>query len=355
MSKNPYSDLPKSAFWRTGVAQQNTHNFEALYHKKFDISARDKIATAGSCFAQHISHNLKSNGYNVLDLEPPPRGLSRELNQNHGFSLYSARYGNIYTVKQLMQLALEVAGYRQPQGWIWEKHGKYYDALRPSIEPEGLDSIDEVIEHRRHHISRVKKLFKKLDLFIFTLGLTEMWSHKPSGTIFPTAPGVIAGKFEKSIYEFKNASYEEIVSDFNEFERVVKKIRKGKDFKIILTVSPVPLTATYTKAHILVANTHSKSILRSAAAQLSTSNNIDYFPSYEIVTNPKNILNAYNANLRSIKDETIELVMKHFFDQHPILKKRNVSHHLKRKNKPAKTQVRKDIQCEDILLEAFSK
>ena len=124
---------------------------------------------------------------------------------------------------------------------------------------------------------------------------------------------------------------------------------------MILTVSPVPLTATYSKAHILVANTHSKSILRSAAAQLSTSNNIDYFPSYEIVTNPRNILNAYNANLRSIKDETIELVMKHFFDQHPIFKKRNISHHLKRKNKPEKTQVREDIQCEDVLLEAFSK
>ena len=49
MGKNPYSDLPKSAFWKTGVAQENPYAIEGIYKRKFDIPSNAKIATAGSC------------------------------------------------------------------------------------------------------------------------------------------------------------------------------------------------------------------------------------------------------------------------------------------------------------------
>ena len=65
MGKHPYSNLPKNAFWKTGVAQENPYAMEGIYEKKFDITSNTKIATAGSCFAQHITHHLKKNGYNV--------------------------------------------------------------------------------------------------------------------------------------------------------------------------------------------------------------------------------------------------------------------------------------------------
>ena len=162
MGKNPYSDLPKSAFWTTGVARENPYLTKDIYKKKFDIPSNTKIATAGSCFAQHISRHLKKNGYNILDVEPPPPGLLDNLHQKFGFSMYSARYGNIYTVRQLLQLAQEVAGEWTPKNYIWEKDGKYYDALRPAVEPEGLDSPEEVAEHRQYHVSKVKELFESL-------------------------------------------------------------------------------------------------------------------------------------------------------------------------------------------------
>ena len=244
MGKNPYSDLPKSAFWKTGVAQENPYAIEGIYNKKFDIPANAKIATAGSCFAQHISRHLKKNGYNVLDVEPPPPGLPENLHQKFGFSMYSARYGNIYTVRQLLQLAQEVAGEWTPQNYIWEKNGKFYDALRPAVEPEGVDSPEKVIKHRYVHVSRVKELFESLDLFIFTLGLTEMWVHKESGTVYPTAPGTLAGDFDDQLYEFQNAQFSDIIGDFILFQKVLEKMRGGKQFKCLLTVSPVPLTAT---------------------------------------------------------------------------------------------------------------
>ena len=352
MGKNPYSDLPKSAFWKTGVAQENPYAIEGIYKKKFKIPPNAKIATAGSCFAQHISRHFKKNGYNVLDVEPPPPGLPENLHQKFGFSMYSARYGNIYTVRQLLQLAQEAAGEWTPQNYIWEKNGKFYDALRPAVEPEGLDSPEEVIAHRQFHISRVKELFENFDLFIFTLGLTEMWVHKETGTVYPTAPGTLVGEFDDQLYKFQNAQFSSIIGDFNLFQQVLKKIRGGKPFKCLLTVSPVPLTATASRKHVLQSTIYSKSTLRSVAGQLSANqSHIDYFPSFELVTNPKIHSSAFADNLRSVKDETVEMVMRHFFAEHLIIK---VNQETILGSESMQQSV-EDLQCEEALIEAFSK
>ena len=353
MAVNPYSDLPASAFWKTGVAQENPYSIRGIYTKKFDISAEDKIATAGSCFAQHISRHLKNNGYSVMDLEPGPPGLPGNLHQMFGFSMYSARYGNIYTVRQLLQLAQEAAGEWSPQNYIWEKDGKYFDALRPAIEPEGFDAADEVVEHRKYHIDRVRELFANLDLFIFTLGLTEMWIHRESGTVYPTAPGTLIGEFNRDEYQFVNAKFGQIIRDFKRFQKVLKGLRDGRPFKILLTVSPVPLTATASSRHVLASTVYSKSILRSVAGQLSLSQkNIDYFPSYEIVTNPRMHSTAFADNLRSVRGEAVEAVMKHFFVEHPVLDVQ--TDQSKSRRRMQKSSSLEQAQCEEALLEAFS-
>ena len=339
--------MPSSAFWKSGVTQEDPNSIRNIYQKKFDISPRTKIATAGSCFAQHISKHLLETGYQVIEEEKGPPNMSSDFYQKYGFSTYSARYGNIYTVKQLLQLAQEVAKEREPKNYIWEKNGKYFDALRPSIEPNGFDYEKEVVDHRIFHIEKVKNVFKKMNLFIFTLGLTEMWVHKESQTVYPTAPGTLAGKYDENLYEFKNAGFKEIIKDFKTFISTVKKIRGGKRFKIILTVSPVPLTATASGKHVLLSTFHSKSILRATAGGLSKNKNIDYFPSYEIVNNPKLYSSGFKENLRSVKDETVKKVMEHFSKEHPPIKSNATS----KKSKKTKN----DVQCEEALLEAFGK
>jgi hypothetical protein len=351
MEKNPYSDLPKSAFWKTGVAHENPYAIEGIYTKKYDIHPNARIATAGSCFAQHISRHLKINGYNLLDVEPPLPELPKNLHQKHGFSMYSARYGNIYTVRQLLQLAQEVAGEWTPKSFIWKKNKRFYDALRPAVEPEGLESEDQVLEHRYFHISRVKELFKNLDLFIFTLGLTEMWMHRDSGTVYPTAPGTLAGEYDEKIYIFKNAQFGEILSDFNRFQETLAKIRGGKPFYVLLTVSPVPLTATASNKHVLVSTNYSKSTLRSVAGQLSANQaHIDYFPSFEIVTNPRNHSTFFSENLRSVRDDAVDIVMKHFFAEHHLAQTRSGRYNELRQQM---SLTNLDVQCEESLLEVF--
>ena len=91
----PYESLPPFAFWRSAVAEANPFAPQDLYRKKFDLSPDDKIAAAGSCFAQHISRRLRGCGYSVLDVEPAPRGLPSQRHLDYGYSMYSARSGNI--------------------------------------------------------------------------------------------------------------------------------------------------------------------------------------------------------------------------------------------------------------------
>ena len=70
--KSPYDDIPQSAFWSKGVANASPFKLDQIFRKKWDIGANDKIATAGSCFAQHISRYMRKAGFNLMDVEPPP-------------------------------------------------------------------------------------------------------------------------------------------------------------------------------------------------------------------------------------------------------------------------------------------
>tara|TARA_X000000950_G_scaffold129145_1_gene161333 strand:+ start:1239 stop:3314 length:2076 start_codon:yes stop_codon:yes gene_type:complete len=342
---NPYQNIAPNKFWRSGVVESNLENMD-IFKNKFDIKPSDKIATAGSCFAQNISKRLKQNNFTLLDVEPPPKDLPVALHEKYGYSLYSARYGNIYSVKQLRQLANEVKGDARIDDFVWENDGKFFDALRPNVKPNGYNSKKDVIENRFNHLSQVRKMFENLDIFIFTMGLTEVWESKITKTVFPIAPGIIAGTFNKDLFEFHNSTFEEIKSQFIDFMNILSKIRNNKPFKILLTVSPVPLTATATEMHVLSASTYSKSILRSVAGDLSNLSNVDYFPSFEIVTNPKLKSNGFLENLRSVKPEIIDVVMKYFFNAYGVSKINNLK----------KFDIREEeLICEEELLDEKNK
>lgn len=312
---SPYAGLPPERFWKSGVAEQSPLAYAGLYRKRFAIGRKTRVATAGSCFAQHIARYLRAGGFSVLDVEPPPRGLPEERARAYGFSLYSARYGNIYLPRQLLQLAREAEGRFAPQAAIWEKDGRYYDALRPSVEPGGLASAAEVVALRQDHLRQVAMLLRAAEVFVFTFGLTEGWVHRASGTVYPTAPGTIAGRYDPEIFAFKNFTFEEVLGDFRDFRELVRAINPRVRF--LLTVSPVPLTATASDQHVLPATMYSKSVLRAVAGQLYQEHeDIDYFPAYEIVAGHPSRGFFYDANLRTVAEAGVETVMRVFFAEH---------------------------------------
>jgi hypothetical protein len=362
MVKSPYTGLRQRAYWRTGVVDRHPLDAGDIYIKKFSILPNDRIATAGSCFAQHIARRLRSYGYQVIDTEPAPPGLGREANE-YGFGLYSARYGNIYTVRQMLQLVQECTGARTPKDQVWVKDGRYYDALRPSVEPKGLPTRDAVIVHRTQHLDRVRAMLEATTIFVFTMGLTETWINRADETVYPTAPGTIAGTYDPEIYAFKNLTYTEVLEDFLALRELLRRFNPAMRF--LLTVSPVPLTATAGHEHVLPATVYSKSVLRAVAGHLAMSfPEIDYFPSYEIIASHPARGFFYEGNLRSVAPSGVDVVMRSFFDQHGKVSTAaaDTGKRGRQPVDPAGTAAPQSVaeaeaervQCEEELLEAFA-
>lgn len=309
--KHPYKDIPDFQFWRKAISNVETFKIDPVTDTKFKISRQSKVSTAGSCFAQHISQRLSSIGFNYFVAETDA-SLSESERRLRNFGVFSARYGNLYTARQLLQLFEEVFEGRTRTQVAWQRpDGKYVDPLRPNIEPAGFETIAEVIDARSQHLERVKAMFLETDIFIFTLGLTETWQELSSGEVYPLAPGVVAGDFDEEIYGFINFNVAEVTADLEKFLNKLKVI--NPDIQVILTVSPVPLIATYEQRHVLVSTAYSKSVLRVAAEDVMQNRDwIDYFPSYEIITGNFSLGKYFEDDLREVNSIGVDHAMRCF-------------------------------------------
>jgi hypothetical protein len=278
---HPYQGLPDHQFWKRAVSNVEPFRVDPVTHAKFQITPLQRVSTAGSCFAQHISKHLKSWGFSYFVPEAAGH-LPASEQQALQYGVFSARYGNLYTVRQLRQLFEEAFGRRTPSVSSWAREdGSFADPLRPNIQPHGFPSLDALLADRQAHLAHVRTVFLDSDVFVFTLGLTEAWRHRSSGDVYPLAPGVAAGHYDPELYEFVNFSAHETQLDLLSFLSDLKACNPR--VQVLLTVSPVPLIATYEPRHVLVSTILSKSILRVAAqTALDTFPWVDYFPSYEL-------------------------------------------------------------------------
>lgn len=280
---NPYRGLPDHQFWRRSVSGVEHHMLDPIVSPKFLINKEDKVATAGSCFAQHISRRLQGIGFNYFVTEDGT-GLSDEERTRGNYGVFSGRYGNLYTTAQLLQLFQEAFEGRQPSLSVLKRpDGRYVDALRQQIDSKGYDSPEAVQADREVHLEAVRRIFLECDVFIFTLGLTESWRVKSDQTVLPIAPGVVGGAFNPDDHEYINFNVTEVEADLEAFIAGLRRVNPTA--RVLLTVSPVPLIATYENQHVLVSTTYSKSVLRVVADQVMRRHDfVDYFPSYEIIT-----------------------------------------------------------------------
>src|SRR5262249_18603280 len=84
--------------------------------------------------------------------------------------------------------------------------------------------------------------------------------------------------------------------------------------RIILTVSPVPLVATYTEHNVLLASSYSKAVLRAACGEVEGRHaHVHYFPSFEIISHPASFGQYLDTDLRAVTERGISHVMACFF------------------------------------------
>jgi hypothetical protein len=310
----PYAGVPREAKWREAMAGA-PGDCRPFTESKFTISRTDRLASAGSCFAQRIAQALRGEGYQYLVTEAGGPFLTAPMRAEHGYGVYSARFGNVYTAAQLLQLFRRAYG-EEPDEPFWRNEaGRIVDPFRPLAVPGGFADEDEALADRARHLSAVRTMFGTLDVFIFTLGLTEHWRSRMTGAVYPAAPGCgLGGRFDAALHEFHNSGVAEVTGQMNAF--IAALARVNPKARIILTVSPVPLAATFSGGHVLTATAYSKAVLRVAAQELADAYpHVAYFGSYEIVTATGDSAAYFEADRRNVSDSAVAHVIASFREQ----------------------------------------
>lgn len=308
---NPYIGRPDYQFWKRAGGIEDPLSFDPVTAPSFSITRSDAVVTAGSCFAQHVSRHLMANGFNVLITERAHPLISDRHAADFFYGVFSARYGNIYTARQLKQLLQRAYGEFTPQESAWSHKGRWVDAFRPQIQPGGYVSLTELEADREIHFAAIRRAIEEMSIFVFTLGLTEAWVNRADGAVYPLAPGVAGGKFDPEKHAFLNFTAAETAQDLLSALKYIR-VRNSR-VRFILTVSPVPLNATAVDRHVMVSTAYSKAALRVAAEEVSSRvPRADYFPSYEIITSPHAGGMYFAEDHRTVTEAGVSHVMRLF-------------------------------------------
>ena len=334
---HPYRDLPDRQFWKKEPGIADPSLLDPVSPPPFRISRRDRVVTAGSCFAQHVARSLTLSGLRHHVTERAHSIIPKKLGEVHNYGMFSARYGNVYTARQLRQLIGRAYGTFTPLADTWSapNGGGVVDPFRPQIQPGGFVDSAELAADRRQHLNATRRSFEEMDVFIFTLGLTEAWIDRRDGAVFPLAPGVAGGVYDPEQVTFRNFDESEVFEDLTAALRFLRLRRPN--LRVILTVSPVPLNATYEDRHVMVASSWSKAVLRLVAEKCTKSlPDCYYFPSYEIITSPHVAATYFAPDRREVTSQGVEHVMSLFLrhvvdanseDDQPVSAPRHDLHH----------------------------
>jgi hypothetical protein len=246
---NPYAEWP-------GREPADANRIEPYgkpaFSPSFKLEPGEKIFTIGSCFARNIERALAKRGFDVVTLR---LDWPDKANEAHVDSVLN-NYG-VVSMENEFRWALDPGHPFDPAAHIFQLAPERYLDPHLAVRP-----------------SRV---------IIMTLGLSELWFDKQTQTYLNLAPprGLVASHAER--FEIHLLSFEETLKSLNAVIALLKKYCRP-DLRILLTVSPVPMNTTHTDQDVLVVNTYSKSVLRTAAEHIAAANpHIDYFPSYESV------------------------------------------------------------------------
>lgn len=347
MSSAPHlaRDKPPSSSGAATVMTQDLQHAPRWYTRKWGIG-KHRIAIAGSGMAMQMGHGLREQGFHCLDVEPPPPALRRERWRDHGYDQYSARYGDIYSSRQLKQLLQRALDEFVPMEQPWSRDGGFVDPFRPRLEASPMSSEEEVVALQAAHLTAVARLFSLTDVFVIALGLTETWLSSADGAAFPLRPGTEGGSFEASRYRLVNLGFPAVCADMEQF--IARARSLNPKMRFILTVSIEPPLTTATTKHAVVANSYSKSVLRAVAGHLESKYAcVDYFPSYEILNSPLTRDAWFEPDLRTVSAAGMAHVMTHFLSEHIPPQRRAAN------PEPLAATVHEAEICEEALLAAF--
>jgi hypothetical protein len=281
------------------------------------IDKAAKVFAMGSCFAVEIRRALHDRGFDVypkyddIVFDPATQKLGK-LPARDNINHYDT-----FTIRQEFELAF-AGGHYSPKDFVAVPSGSKSPFVNPGLEvwqdpyrkriyavsPQAIADLSAKIDNCIH------QAIHDADLYVVTLGLTEVWRNDKNGRYICQAPGKnIVGN--RDGFTFECSTYAQ------NLENVLRVCRLVKDRfprrKIILTVSPVPLSRTYSGKDIVVANMESKCTLRAVAAEATKlCDNAVYWPSFEIAL----ARDIFEADGRHVRPDGINLIVSEFLKVH---------------------------------------
>jgi tetratricopeptide (TPR) repeat protein len=214
--------------------------FDLRNEKKF-VSKATRFFTMGSCFARNISVSLNKNGFNSTHME-----ISEFINTT-------------FANKAFVD---------------WLSTGK--------TESSVADRIQELLPPGWNAENTLEKI-KNTDVFILTLGVAPAFFDRVTGDFVLPRPTGLNSRVLAEKYEYRTTSVKENVENVLYLINFVRKL--SPNIKLVITVSPVPLMASFEFESCVAADCLSKSTMRLVAHEVvngSGLENIIYWPSFEV-------------------------------------------------------------------------
>jgi hypothetical protein len=240
------------------------------------------ITAFGSCFAQHISDHLAARSYNLLTNKEQLSLDSYVIRCAEGMI-------NTFAIRQQFEWAFLGSCFSED---LW------------------FDSNGELAPYNERIRNDTAGIFRETDVFIITIGLSEVWYSKTSGNVFWRAIPIT--RFDPEQHGFRLTSVAENLDNLDAIRTIIREHRP--DATIILTLSPIPLHATFRPVSCMTANSVSKATLRVAIDEMlrryPDDRKLFYFPAYEMVK--EFFVDPYLDDNRHVRPEILNAVMETF-------------------------------------------
>jgi hypothetical protein len=317
---NKYNRYNKSATDSCCAANRiESSSFTYVHtYPKFKLSPESTFFVIGSCFSREIervlekySFDFATKGFSIpLDfIDQDHKSLVKDLitpEKQYRIRSILNKYSPHTMLSELKRVLLNQQYI--DNGLIEVVKDVWFDGQIKNLNAMNLDAALYV---RQQVEGAIRKILDS-QVIIINLGFTESWLDSKTGLVLNEAPYPLLLKNHPNRFKFFNSNYYQTVSAL---EELIELILAKTDYqmKFILTLSPIPLGTTFTNKDIILANTHSKSILRSAAQEICDKYScVDYFPFYEMTVNSPYHL-TWQENGLHPRYEMIEFCMLEFF------------------------------------------
>jgi GSCFA family len=273
---------------------------------KFKLRPQDKFYAIGSCFARGIEHMLVQRRIAVESVAPEFVNLQPVNKEVTGLG-FTNKY-NTFSILNELRWALDPEAVFPIDSIVQVTESTWFDPhITPTLELAGLqETLD-----RRAMMQTVSKRIANCRAVIITLGLVEVWRDCEVDVYTNSTPARSVLKTQPKRYEFHLTSFAQNWANLEAIHALLTRYCHP-EVRIVITVSPVPLMATFSKMDVVVANTYGKSLLRAVAQEWAAAHvNVDYFPSYEIVQN-SNRAAVWERDLRHVTGAGVQHIMELF-------------------------------------------